>query len=173
MLDSAQQLYQRPGRTACFIEHIVNFEPGRGLTQLAAIGQRGTPDTGRQALRQRTKTGTDVADPTGQVVGTGIEIGLPLAQTGDVAVERLDAIAILAFAGGHGPAVVIKVKTRLGLDQIPVLGGLRLGACHVTTQRAGHVPHLDQHAVLPAGHVIHQQTGRHDVVTQVPAGLVQ
>ncbi len=173
MLNRTQQLHQGPGSTASLVEHVVDFQPGRCLAKLSAGRQRRAPHTGRQALRHGAKTGADIPYPAGEVVCTGVEVRLTALQAFDIAVERANTVAIFAFAGRHGPAVVVEMQPRLRLGQITVLGRLRLRTRHIAAQRTGHVTHLNQHAILPARHVIQPQTGRHDVVAQVATRLLK
>lgn len=89
-LDGAQQVRQRPGLTACFVEHVVDFQPWRfddflidlrhftGFDRHSGFGfQRAVEfdpaNAGRQALRQRTQAGADIAQPVVQVVGAGVK----------------------------------------------------------------------------------------------------
>ncbi|MCY1519466.1 hypothetical protein D9M68_542180 [compost metagenome] len=182
---------QRPGLATGFIEDVVDLQPG-GLDDFLAdlrhlaggrggfradVGVQAHPaDAGGQALGQGTEARGDVAQPVVQVVGTGIELRVGLlgvGQAGQVAVQGADAFLVLGLGGGQCPALVVEVEARLGLGQVRVFRGLRLGAGEVLAQGTGQVAHLDQHAVFPARHVVQPEAGRRQVVGEVAAALVE
>ncbi len=182
--DSAQA-WPRPRRRRCrsaargFLDHFLDL--GR-LARLYLFGvldvgvQLDPADARRQALGQRAQAGGDVAQPVVQVVGAGIELRVGLVRVGQasqVAVQRLDAFLVLRLGRRQRPALVVEVETRLGASQVGVLGGLRLRTGEILAQRPADVAHLDQHAILPAGHVVHPDARREDVVGDVAARLGQ
>ncbi|MND66858.1 hypothetical protein D3C80_582610 [compost metagenome] len=189
-LDGAQQVRQRPGLAAGFVEHVVDLQPRgldhffvklRHLARQHRFGLQGAveldpADAGRQPLRQRTQASGDVTQPVVEVVGAGVEQCALLIRRGQavlVAGQGVDAFLELRFARRQDPALVVEVEARLGLGQVGVFGGLRLRAGEVLAQGAAQVTHLDQHAVFPAGHVVHPQAWREAVVGNVATGLVE
>ncbi len=183
-------MQQRPCRAPRLEKYVVDLQPWRahfnrvGLT-LCGLGRRiaGEPlvdhvrsDAVAQAARHAPQPLFDLGKPFAQAVGTCVKLCFRAASAGQpvpVTAESLDRVAVLRFGSRQYPRLVVKEKLWLGRGEIGILRRLRLAAAVVVARDAREVAYLREDAVLPVGHVVEPDAGRHDVVGQVAAALVE
>ena len=103
-----------PDRAAGFVEHVVDFQPGRfdhawvlawcGLLGVGVAGQVGVQallaNAGREALRKRAEALFHHRQPVGQVVGAGEELGVVfvvVAEPIEISLDVINGLLVLAF----------------------------------------------------------------------------
>ena len=118
----------------------------------------------------------DDGEPFAEAVCSCVELRVAFVRITDalaIATQGVECLVELALRRRQDPRVVREIEGRLSDGEVGIVDGLRLRAAESVAQYARDVSTLFENSEFEARHVVEPDTGQHDVVAEVTAGLLE